>query len=133
MDRQSRTKLAQYAKNLRRNMTKAEQLLWTRFLQEYPIRFSSQILVGPYIVDFYCRKVRLSIELDGSQHYEERNKLRDEIRTTYLEMEGIKELRFPNSYIWSDFEGVCEVIHAEVQNRRNDVSEIPLSMVKNKK
>lgn len=78
------------------------------------------------------RKVRLSIELDGSQHYEENNRLHDEIRTIYLEMEGIKELRFSNSAIRENFEGVCELIHREVQNRRNDSSEISLSLLTKK-
>lgn len=133
MNRAARSKLAEYARLMRRNMPPAEQILWYRFLRSYPVRFSRQILIGPYIVDFYCRKVRLSIELDGSQHYEEENRLHDEIRTTYLEMEGIKEIRFPNSYIRENFEGVCEFIHKEVQKRRNDYSEIPLSLIIQKK
>ena len=133
MNRAARTRLAERARYMRKNMTEAEKILWFRFLRVYPIRFSNQIIVGPYIVDFYCRKVRLSIELDGSQHYEEVHRKYDEIRTTYLEMEGIKELRFPNSYIWDHFEGVCETIHREVERRRNDLSSIPLSEVRNKR
>ena len=97
MNRAARTRLAERARYMRKNMTETEKILWFRFLREYPIRFSNQIIVGPYIVDFYCRKVRLSIELDGSQHYEEVHRKYDEIRTTYLEMEGIKELRFPGN------------------------------------
>lgn len=75
----------------------------------------------------------MSIELDGSQHYEESQRKYDEVRTTYLEMKGIKELRFPNSYMWDNFEGVCECIHQEVQKRRNDLWTIPLQLVKNKR
>lgn len=133
VDRATRSQLAIYAQTMRRNMTQAEKKLWFRFLREYPIHFSRQIIVGPYIVDFYCRKVRLSIELDGSQHYEETNRKYDSIRTLYLEMEGIKELRFPNSALWENFEGVCEIIHQVVQERRNDLSHLPLSTVINKK
>ncbi|MEI3231606.1 MAG: DUF559 domain-containing protein [Gordonibacter pamelaeae] len=83
MNRAARTCLAERARYMRKNMTEAEKILWFRFLREYPIRFSNQIIVGPYIVDFYCRKVRLSIELDGSQHYEEvhRNTTRYELLT----------------------------------------------------
>ncbi len=114
-------------------MTPAEKQLWYSFLRDYPIRFSNQIIIGPYIVDFLCRKVRLSVELDGSQHYEENHRRYDEIRTTYLEMEGIKELRFPNSYVRENLEGVCEAIHQEVQKRRNDLCAIPLDLVRNKK
>ncbi|MBX9032560.1 endonuclease domain-containing protein [Gordonibacter massiliensis (ex Traore et al. 2017)] len=126
MNRAERSRLAEHARFMRRNMTAAEKKLWYQFLCDYPIRFSSQIIVGPYIVDFLSRKIKLSIELDGSQHYEESQRKYDEVRTTYLEMEGIKELRFPNSYIWDNFEGVCECIHQEVQKRRNDLWTIPL-------
>ncbi|MBC2887975.1 endonuclease domain-containing protein [Gordonibacter massiliensis (ex Traore et al. 2017)] len=133
MNRAERSRLAEHARFMRRNMAAAEKKLWYQFLCDYPIRFSSQIIVGPYIVDFLSRKIRLSIELDGSQHYEESQRKYDEVRTTYLEMEGIKELRFPNSYIWDNFEGVCECIHQEVQKRRNDLWTIPLQLVKNKR
>ena len=133
MNRLARSQLAIHAQYMRKNKTEAEKLLWFRFLREYPIHFSNQIIIGPYIVDFFCRKVRLSIELDGSQHYEENNLRYDEIRTTYLEMEGVKELRFPNSYIWDDFEGVCQAIHNEVEKRRNDLWTVPVALVKHKR
>lgn len=133
MNRAKRSQLAEYARAMRKEMTDAEKRLWFNFLREYPIRFSNQIIVGPYIVDFYCRKVRLSIELDGSQHYESQYFEKDAIRTLYLEMHGIKELRFPNSYIFENFEGVCEVIHQEVENRRNDRCILPLSLLTSKK
>ena len=68
MNRSTRSKLAEYARYMRKNMPPAEKILWYQVLCNYPIRFSRQILVGPYIVDFYCKKARLSIELDGSQH-----------------------------------------------------------------
>lgn len=133
MKRSARTALANRAREMRKNMTEAEKILWYRFLADYPIHISNQRLIGPYIVDFYCKKVRLSIELDGSQHYLPLQKRYDEIRRNYLEMEGIKEIRFPNSLIWENFEGVCEVIHQEIQNRRNDLTSIPLSSLRNKK
>ena len=132
MNRTRRSLLAARAREMRRTMPPAEKKLWYCFLAEYPIHFSRQILVGPYIVDFFCRQARLSIELDGSQHYEERNLEYDAVRKMYLEMEGIKELRFPNSSIRENFEGVCETIHQEVQLRRNDVCTVPLSLLINK-
>ena len=94
MNRAARTRLAERARYMRKNMTEAEKILWFRFLREYPIRFSNQIIVGPYIVDFYCRKVRLSIELDGSQHYEEVPKIRRD--TNYLLGNGSNQgITFP--------------------------------------
>lgn len=132
MSREMRSILAERARLMRRQMTDAERKLWLCFLREYPLSFVAQKVIGNYIVDFYCRKVRLSIELDGSQHYEKYQRAYDQTRTTYLEMLEIKELRFPNSYIFESFEGVCEMIHYEVEARRNDVIDIPLDLVKNK-
>lgn len=82
--------------------------------------------MGNYILDFYCKKLRLSIELDGSQHYESRHREYDFMRTLYLESEGVKELRFSNLEVDQEFEGVCEVIHREAQLRRPDHMESPL-------
>lgn len=118
---------------LKRNMTLAEKKLWSSFLREYPLYFVQQKVIGPYIVDFFCNKVRISIELDGSQHYQPKNKERDEKRTAYLKMLEIKELRFPNTFIWSNLEGVCELIHTEVQKRRTDLISLDLSLLKRKK
>jgi len=125
-------RLVNNAQDLRYNMTLAERKLWFNFLRDYSLPFRQQKIVGPYIVDFFCNKVRLSIELDGSQHYEERNIKRDRLRTNYLEMLEIEELRFPNSYIWENFEGVCEAIHNAAQRRRNDSVGLSLSSVSNK-
>lgn len=132
MDRETRAILAQRAALMRRNMTTAEKKLWLLFLREYQVPFVAQKVVGNYIVDFYCRKTRLSIELDGSQHYEPKNLAYDRTRTSYLEMIEIKELRFPNTVVFENFEGVCEVIHNEVEARRNDRVSVPLSLVKDK-
>ena len=116
-----RQTLAQRAAYMRTHMTYAEKTLWFSFLREYPMHFVAQKVVGNYIVDFYCRKVRLSIELDGDSHYTSLQKKYDETRTTFLEMLEIKELRFTNTEVCENFSGVCEMIDMEVQARRNDV------------
>ena len=59
-----------FSQELRKNMTKEERHLWYDFLKSYPVRFSRQKVIDNYIVDFYCHRARLIIELDGSQHYE---------------------------------------------------------------
>lgn len=123
MDETRRHVLAQRAERMRKNMTRAERMLWFSFLREYPISFVAQKVVGNYILDFYCRKTRLSIELDGDSHYTKAQQEYDTTRTTYLEMCEIKELRFTNTDIYENFEGVCEVIDREVWKRRNDVQE----------
>ena len=56
------------AKNLRKNMTPWERKLWYQFLRSYPLRFQRQKAIDEYIVDFYCAKARIVIELDGGGH-----------------------------------------------------------------
>ncbi len=57
------------AQTLRKNMTDWEKHLWYDFLCDYPIKFKKQQAIGNYIVDFYCAKAKLIIELDGEQHF----------------------------------------------------------------
>ncbi len=73
--------LTDNAKKLRKNMTKEERHLWYDFLRQYPVRFLRQKVIDNYIVDFYCAKAKLVIELDGGQHYEESIQRYDKIRT----------------------------------------------------
>ena len=103
------------AKNLRHNMTKEERHLWFDFLVEYPVRIQRQKTIANYILDFYCAKARLAIELDGSQHYEPTGHQYDEQRTKKLEQMGITVLRFTNLEIWQEFVAVKERIHREIQ------------------
>ena len=124
--------LLRYAQQLRINLTEMEKKLWYGFLRTYPIPFVYQKIIGNYIVDFYCRKVRISIEIDGSQHFTDEALEYDSRRTLFLEIYEIKELRFTNYDIHNNFEGVCECIHRAVEDRRNDVINIPLMLIKKK-
>ncbi len=125
-------RLVERACELRKNQTEAERRLWYNFLREYTVPFRQQKIIGRYIVDFFCNKARVSIELDGSQHLEKYHLQYDETRTLYLEMLEVRELRFYNSDIWENFEGVCEVIHRTVNERRNDLSSLSLEELKKK-
>ena len=102
--------LTEYAKTLRKNMTKEERHLWYDFLKNYPVRFLRQKAIDNYIVDFYCSKARLVIELDGSQHYENSGLLKDKIRTQRIEKRNLTVLRIPNNEVMNNFDGVCEYI-----------------------
>ena len=84
MDRKKNEALVPFARQLRKEMTKEERHLWYDFLRQYPVRFYRQKILGKYIADFYCAKAGLVVELDGSQHYEEKQKEIDEKRTEYL-------------------------------------------------
>ena len=105
------------ARDLRKNSTPQENKLWYEFLRKYPVKFQRQKSIDRYIVDFYCNKAKLAIEIDGSQHFEENNKKHDEERTDKLEEYGIKVLRFSNRDINKCFYEVCSSIDNEVKIR----------------
>ena len=108
-------RLVPLAKQLRKGMTKEERHLWYDFLRSYPIRFSRQKVLGKYIVDFYSAEAKLIIELDGSQHYEEKSAVKDVERTAFLEGYGLKVIRIPNNEVVKNFRGVCEHIDTETR------------------
>lgn len=102
------------ASELRQNMTKYEKKLWFQYLHTCPVRFQRQKPIGRYIVDFYCAKAKLVIELDGSGHFEEDQEAYDRKRTAYLERMGLHELRYTNLQISQEFREVCEDIYRHI-------------------
>ncbi len=115
MERKHNVDLTINARNLRKNMTKEERHLWYDFLKRYPVRFLRQKVIDNYIVDFYCHSARLIIELDGSQHYEEKGLLKDKIRTEIIEQRNLTVIRIPNNVVNRNFEGVCQYIDNTVK------------------
>ena len=111
------TALKRNAQNLRKNQTKEESLLWNLFLKKYPMRFRRQLIIGNYIVDFYCHGAKLVVELDGSQHYEPAEAEKDRHRTAWLESQGICVLRFSNLDVLRRFDGVCAEINRTAKSR----------------
>lgn len=103
------------AKSLRKDMTPWERKLWYTFLKTYPIRFQRQKSIGNYIVDFYCAKAKLIIELDGGGHYTFEKMKKDSIRTKELEKMDLKVLRICNLDVDRNFSGVCEYIDLAVK------------------
>ena len=103
-------KLTPNAKVLRKNMTKQERHLWYDFLKNLPVTIHRQKTIGNYIVDFYCASAKIVIELDGSQHYEDKGIKKDIIRDEYLKENGITVLRYSNLDVDKNFKGVCEDI-----------------------
>jgi len=104
------------AKALRKNMTPWERKLWYEYLRNYPLRFQRQKAIGNYIVDFYCAKVGLVIELDGGGHYTPQQIEKDQFRTKELEAMNLSVLRICNADIDRNFIGVCEYIDLAVRN-----------------
>jgi very-short-patch-repair endonuclease len=106
------------AKNLRKNPTSAESILWmklknrqvagAKFRRQHPLRF--------YIADFYCHEHRLVIEIDGDIHFEEHQKEHDVNRSAELEKYGIHVLRFTNDQVLNSIDEVINSISDFIQN-----------------
>ena len=103
------------AKNLRKNATPQEKHLWYDFLSSYEVRFQRQKAIDNFIADFYCHKAKLIIEIDGSQHFTEEGKQKDEFRTEILEGYDLKVIRITNHQVDTNFLGVCRYIDAAVK------------------
>ena len=107
------------ARRLRRNATDVEGALWQRLRnrQIEGAKFRRQVPIGRYVADFTCVEARLVIELDGGQHAERIQA--DQERTTVIEANGYAVLRFWNSDVTDNLEGVLEEIRLAILNVRN--------------
>ena len=101
-----------YSRSLRENMTEAEKLLWEKIREKQlkGYQFYRQKTIGNYIVDFYCPKAKLVIEIDGGQHYSSEGKEKDRTRDEYMKDIDLKVLRFSDKEIFNNTEGVLERI-----------------------
>ncbi|MGM9584161.1 MAG: endonuclease domain-containing protein [Faecousia sp.] len=109
--------MTRLSQQLRKNATPEENTLWYQYLRNYPVRFHRQFVLGQYIVDFYCAKAKLVLELDGSQHYDPETVAKDAQRTAYLESIDLMVMRFSNEDIKRNLRGVCEQIDRVVKGR----------------
>ena len=109
--------LLPYAKYLRKNMTKQEKHLWYDFLAKHRLKWYRQRIIGDYIVDFYCSKLKLVVEIDGGQHLRKNNLYCDDVRTLALQQEGIYVLRFMNNDVDYYFDYVCNEIEKYINER----------------
>ena len=112
-----RSDLRKKAQILRKNMTPQEKHLWYDFLRDYRPRFYRQKPMLTYILDFYCPTARIAVEIDGSQHFEEKAAIYDDKRTQELRNMGLDILRYTNREINESFEGVCQSIEAAIKER----------------
>ena len=102
------------ARNLRKNSTEAEKILWQRLKNKQleGFKFRRQQIIGRYIVDFVNFERKLVIELDGSQHAVEKEK--DWKRDHWLQAQGFEVLRYWNNEVFENIEGVLEVIREKL-------------------
>jgi len=101
-----------FARRLRASQTDCEQMLWQRLRarQVAGLKFRRQVPIPPFVLDFYCVELRLAVELDGGQHYEEAGEVHDRRRTLYLQRLGIEVLRFSNLEVIQRMGDVLEQI-----------------------
>ena len=98
-------------------MPKAEVILWSRLkgkrLDGY--KFRRQFSVAQFVVDFYCPRLKLAIEVDGDSHFSEGSELSDKARQDFIESFGISFLRFTNKEIYGNLDEVLSKIEDFIQ------------------
>ena len=101
-----------YRRKLRSQMTAAEVALWVLIKNRQLVgeRFLRQFSIGHFIVDFYCAKYKLGIELDGAGHFTEEGIQKDKKRTEFLNLQGIRIIRFENFEVFEFPERTLEEI-----------------------
>jgi len=114
-----RESLKSKARNLRRELTEAEQVLWNRLRmkQILGVQFFRQKPIGNFIVDFFAPRAKLVVEVDGSQHLTDSGVREDRKRDEYLNRQGLLVLRFNDSEVLNETTGVLEVILRRVSER----------------
>lgn len=106
------------AKELRNNVTEAEMILWN-YLRTKPLgyKFRRQHPIGQYIADFFCYKLHLVIEADGSVHDSDEARKYDQDRDRNLEEADIRVLRISNSDIFRNLTAVIGIIEKTIKER----------------
>ena len=99
-------------------MTDAEQMLWSKIRKKQILdgQFYRQKNIGDYIVDFYCPKGKLVLEVDGGQHYEKGGKIKDLKRDDSLQKLGLTVLHFSDSDVLNNIDGVLERIYDHLKS-----------------
>ncbi len=110
------------SQKLRSTQTEAERKLWQRINRDQLLgfRFNRQKPLLSYIVDFYCLKAKLVIELDGSQHYEPDYQEKDRLRDAELNSLGFTVMRFDNHSVMTNIDGVVEAIYQYLSEIKAD-------------
>jgi very-short-patch-repair endonuclease len=112
--------LKQPSRDLRKNMTDAERLLWSRLRgkQLLGVQFYRQKPIGSYIVDFYCHSAALVVEVDGGQHFEAGHARKDGERDSCLVESGLCVVRFNNLQVLQETDAVVEAIMKMIKERQ---------------
>ena len=120
--RQGENRSRKFAKRLRRRMTNAEIILWSRLRRAdfVNVRFRRQHPIGPFIADFACIEARLIVEVDGATHSTDAERGYDRRRENFFVAKGWRILRVTNPDVYKNLEGVMRlVLDAIPPPRRN--------------
>jgi len=107
------------ARTLRRNLTDAETILWSRLRTVSGFKFRRQHPIGPYIADFACVRAQLVIEVDGATHASESERKHDAHREAFMRSRGWHTVRVANADICNGLYGMVDMI-CEVTAKRID-------------
>lgn len=116
-----------FARALRSQLTDCERLLWRRLRNRglAGFKFRRQHPWPPYVLDFYCAELRLVIELDGGQHYDDAGLAKDRLRTDYLRRQGLEVLRFSNLDVLQNLDDVLTELLRRVEARSPHPTPLP--------
>jgi very-short-patch-repair endonuclease len=118
------SRLRSKARELRRNSTDAERILWSE-LRDHRLNgigFRRQVPIKNYIADFACHVAKLVVELDGGQHFSDQSERADAARSAVIEARGFRVLRFSNHDVMTNRAGVLETIAAAVAERASTLT-----------
>ncbi|RHK03297.1 DUF559 domain-containing protein [Acidaminococcus sp. AM05-11] len=110
-------KLQQKAKELRKNMSRAEKRLWFAFLRHHSVKWRRFKVFDDYIVTFYCVKAQLVINVIDGQEADEETLAYIQARTEFLKQWGLEEVRFSEKDVLQYFDTICYEIDNKVQSR----------------
>ena len=116
------TRMANRSRTLRRSLTEPEIMLWSRLKTRgtgKPI-FRCQYVYESMIFDFYCPAARMAVEVDGSTHWDEENRARDEARDRWLAKRGIEVLRIGAGEVFRGLSGVVDAVIGRAEERIGD-------------
>jgi len=110
-------KLRQLARNLRNNSTLSEVLLWNELKgrQINGFQFFRQKPIGNFIVDFYCTKLKLVIEIDGDSHEIKKNQIRDKKKDQFLQSLGLSIIRIGDWDVKQNLSVVIEELVEKIE------------------
>jgi very-short-patch-repair endonuclease len=110
--------LVDLARQMRKNQTEAEKKLWIGLLRDFKFPVLRQRPIDNFIVDFYCAKLKLVIEIDGATHFTDEGRAADRERLEILKGYGLEVIRISDHEVMSSFSMICKKINTFISRSR---------------